>query len=127
MKNVHIIARNDNPITVVFATCAVSQVQIHKFSCKSVQAPSDEIQGHCLKNNRSRSHFVHFCRKYNFNVRELLWANRTWHSLQHKFLLKQSCMGMDIVSKLCSKEDSMFIRTEASTGIEGCYYCSELF
>ena len=103
MKNVHIIVRNDNPITVVFATCAVSQVQIHKFSCKTVHAPSDEIQGHCLKNDRSRSHFVHFCRKYNFNVRELLWANRTWHSLQHKFLLKQSCMGMDIVSKLCSK------------------------
>ena len=87
----------------MFATCAVSQVQIRKFSSKTLQAPSGEIQGHCLKNNRSRSHFVHFCRKYNFNIRELLWANRSWQILQRKFLLKQSCVGIDIVSKLCSK------------------------
>ena len=82
MKNVHIVVKNKVPITVVFATCAVSQVQIRKFSSKTLQAPSGELQGHCLKNNRSRSHFVHFCRKYNFNIRELLWANRSWQNLQ---------------------------------------------
>ena len=103
MKNVHVVMKNKDPITIVFATCAVSQVQIRKFSSKTLQAPSGELQGHCLKNNRSRSHFVHFCRKYNFNIRELLWANRSWQILQRKFLLKQSCVGIDIVSKLCNK------------------------
>ena len=37
-----------------FATCAVSQIQILKFSSRNLYPPRNEVQGHCLKNNRNK-------------------------------------------------------------------------
>ena len=90
-------------VKIGFATCAVSQIQILKFSSRNLYPPRNEVQGHCLKNNRNKFHFVHFCRRYNFNTKELLWVNRTLHKFQQKFMLPRSCKGMDYIVKLCDE------------------------